>query len=96
MRELALTGELIDADRALAIGLINVVADDVVPAALALAGSVAEAPRPALERVKARIIAAIEPAARRDDSPAGRGRSDSPPAGESFANAEVPEQFRRE
>lgn len=85
-RELALTGELIDADRALEIGLVNAVADDVVPTALDVAASVAEAPRPALERVKARIIAGIAPTARRDDSP---------PASDSFADAEVPEQFRR-
>lgn len=84
-RELALTGELIDAERARTIGLVNAIAEDVVAEALQLAANVAEAPRSALLRVKDRIIAALDPAAQRDDTAR---------PGDGFADAEVPERFR--
>lgn len=52
--ELALTGDLIDAERALAIGLVNRVCEpaDLVPQAVALAATIASRPRRAVEATK--------------------------------------------
>jgi enoyl-CoA hydratase/carnithine racemase len=55
--ELALTGDIIDAQRALAIGLVNSVAepDQLLIAATALAARIAERPRLALEATKQQL-----------------------------------------
>lgn len=55
--ELALTGDIIDAGRALAIGLVNTVVapDELLPAAIALAARIAERPRLALEATKQQL-----------------------------------------
>jgi enoyl-CoA hydratase len=52
--ELAYTGDVIDAERALAIGLVNRVVDpdDLLTESIALAASIAEKPRAALEATK--------------------------------------------
>ena len=52
--ELALTGDIIDAERALAIGIVNKVVspEELVPAAVALAARIAERPRLAIEATK--------------------------------------------
>ncbi len=55
--ELALTGDLVDAERALAIGLVNRVVepDDLVPQAVALAERIARYPRLAIEATKQQL-----------------------------------------
>lgn len=55
--ELALTGDIIDADRALEIGLVNrvVAPDELLDAAIALAARIAERPRLALEATKQQL-----------------------------------------
>lgn len=55
--ELALTGDVIDADRALEIGLVNrvVPADALIEEALALAARIAERPRLAIEATKQQL-----------------------------------------
>lgn len=55
--ELALTGDLVDAHRALKIGLVNDVVepDELLPAAIALAARIAERPRLAIEATKQQL-----------------------------------------
>ena len=55
--ELALTGDLVDAQRALEIGLVNrvVAPDELLPAAIALAARIAEQPRLAIEATKQQL-----------------------------------------
>ena len=59
-RELVLTGRSVSADEALRIGLVNQVTepDGLMPAALSMAAAIARAPRQALLRTKAKIVAA--------------------------------------
>lgn len=56
--ELTLTGRLLDADRALAAGIVSAVhpADELIPRALELAGRIAAGPRGALAETKRRIL----------------------------------------
>ncbi len=55
--ELALTGDIIDAERALAIGLVNSIAepDDLIATAVSLAARIAERPRQAIEATKQQL-----------------------------------------
>lgn len=55
--ELALTGDLVDANRALEIGLVNSVVepDELIPAAVRLAARIAERPRLAIEATKQQL-----------------------------------------
>jgi len=57
-RELCLTGRVVDADTALALGIVSEVAhgDDLIPRALALAGGIAAGPRWAVVETKRRIL----------------------------------------
>lgn len=59
-RELVLTGRSVEADEALRIGLANAVVDasEVVPAAVAMASAIAEAPRDITMRMKAKMLVA--------------------------------------
>jgi enoyl-CoA hydratase/carnithine racemase len=56
--DLALTGDLVDAARALSIGLVNSIAkpDALIAEALALAAQIAERPRLAIEATKQRLL----------------------------------------
>ena len=55
--EMALTGDLFDAQRSLEVGLVNSVVepDDLLPAAIALAARIAERPRLAIEATKQQL-----------------------------------------
>lgn len=55
--ELALTGDIVDAERALAIGLVNRVVepDELLPEAVAMAGRIARWPRLAIEATKQQL-----------------------------------------
>ena len=69
--DLCLTGRRVDADEALAIGLVDRVEDDPGGAAVALAAELAELDEPAVARVKAIVARAGDPAAALAEEAAG-------------------------
>ncbi len=69
--DLCLTGRRVDADEALAIGLVDRVEDDPGAAALALAGELAELDEAAVARVKAIVARFGDPAAALAEEAAG-------------------------
>ena len=78
--DLCLTGRRVDADEALAIGLIDRIADDPAEVALALAAELVELDQAAVARVKAIVARSGDPAAALGEEAAGnRGWSGALP-----------------
>jgi len=69
--DLCLTGRRVDAQEALAIGLVDRIADDPAEVALSLASEFAELDEPAVARVKAIVARSGDPAAALADEAAG-------------------------